>query len=170
MARSFFSTAAIISIVVSLFFGIAFAYYCEWNLCGPDEYCCGDNYCCNSVYNLWYFWAGIVILAIMLWSCGGGLLRYCFSRRSKITVKPASNSNYVPLPSDPSAVDDMQQFHPCEDGEHLSEEASEFQMPQDVYGGREKRVANLPSERGPPPPYSKEPEATTILKMDTPWS
>ncbi|XP_071454393.1 uncharacterized protein [Hetaerina americana] len=167
MARTVYSTVTIITIFISLLFGIVLAYYCEWNLCGPDEYCCGENYCCNSVYSLWYFWAGIVILAIMLWSCGGGLLRYCFAIRSQIVVKPAAT--YVPLASDPSASDDSQQFHPCEDGERLHEEDSTFQMPPEVYGSREHSI-NFASDRGPPPPYSKEPEASESLKMDTPWS
>ncbi|KDR17713.1 hypothetical protein L798_07252 [Zootermopsis nevadensis] len=94
---------------------ITHAYYCEWNLCDVDKYCCGDNQCCSNVYSLWYFWAGIVFLIIMLSSCCG-FFRYCYAGyRPQIIVHQITN--YVPLPTDRSCAEERQGLVAYEDVE-----------------------------------------------------
>lgn len=70
----------------TLLFCGADAYYCEWSFCEPDLYCCGNNQCCSKVYSPWYFWAGAVVVALLLWSCGG-MLRYCYVNRHQNNIK-----------------------------------------------------------------------------------
>ncbi|XP_061186079.1 uncharacterized protein LOC133194119 [Saccostrea echinata] len=47
------------------------AYYCDSGKCENNEYCCGENICCVSytVWELWYFWFGLVFFMILLTSC-----------------------------------------------------------------------------------------------------
>ncbi|XP_033761420.1 uncharacterized protein LOC117343192 [Pecten maximus] len=47
------------------------AYYCNNDRCKETEYCCGNNICCASytVWQLWYFWFGIVLFLVMLFMC-----------------------------------------------------------------------------------------------------
>uniref|UniRef100_T1JH95 Calpain catalytic domain-containing protein n=1 Tax=Strigamia maritima TaxID=126957 RepID=T1JH95_STRMM len=76
-----------------------YAYYCEWDQCETDQYCCGDNLCCDYVYSLWYFWVGIVFVVILLSACGG-LFRYCYynyrtgGHQSNYTLVPNLQAAY----------------------------------------------------------------------------
>ncbi|KAG8237720.1 hypothetical protein J437_LFUL017839 [Ladona fulva] len=146
------------------------AYYCEWDLCGPDQYCCGDNICCNNVYSLWYFWAGIIILVIMLSTCGGGFFRYCFAVRNQVTVKPVTK--YMPLlneqsTSDKSRLFDEINYEIMNDIDHNL--ASQFAA--DPICGHEEQSINLSdAPRGPPPPYSKTPVPGESVLKNAYWS
>ncbi|KAF6020111.1 hypothetical protein EB796_021553 [Bugula neritina] len=48
-----------------------YGYYCDNDRCDFDEYCCGHNICCTSynVWQMWYFWLGLVIFLILLAGC-----------------------------------------------------------------------------------------------------
>ncbi|XP_076067031.1 uncharacterized protein LOC143040220 [Oratosquilla oratoria] len=65
--------------------------YCEWNICGSEQYCCGDNQCCDYVYSLWYFWVGIVFVIILVSACGG-LFRYYYRRWNNNKKRPSYSS------------------------------------------------------------------------------
>ncbi|XP_018561996.1 uncharacterized protein LOC108904075 [Anoplophora glabripennis] len=39
-------------------------YYCEFGICEDDQYCCGENRCCKKTVQVWYFWAGILLIVI----------------------------------------------------------------------------------------------------------
>ncbi|KAG5881706.1 hypothetical protein JTB14_006564 [Gonioctena quinquepunctata] len=40
--------------------------YCEFGTCNEDQYCCGENKCCEKTVEVWYFWAGILLIAIVI--------------------------------------------------------------------------------------------------------
>ncbi|XP_065167430.1 uncharacterized protein [Atheta coriaria] len=41
--------------------------YCEFGLCEDEQqYCCGKNKCCSKSSNLWFFWAGILVVVFIL--------------------------------------------------------------------------------------------------------
>ncbi|XP_045619670.1 WW domain-binding protein 1 isoform X1 [Procambarus clarkii] len=72
-------------------------HYCEWDLCGSEQYCCGDNLCCDYVYSLWYFWVGVVFLVLLVSACGG-LFRYYYRQWSSAGSGPP----YIPFPASPT--------------------------------------------------------------------
>ncbi|XP_023716950.1 WW domain binding protein 1-like [Cryptotermes secundus] len=124
-----YSTKFLCFVQIVVFSDITHAYYCEWDLCDVDQYCCGDNQCCSNVYSQWYFWAGIIFLIIMLSSCGG-FFRYCYTGyRPQIIVHQITN--YVPFPTDRSCSEERQGLVAHEDVE-----------------------APMNHPESPPPPYS----------------
>ena len=55
----------IIFLISLIYNQIAFVYnyYCNHNLCSPQEFCCGDNICCiYSNYYWTYFWLVLLII------------------------------------------------------------------------------------------------------------
>lgn len=90
-------------------------HYCEWNLCGSEQYCCGDNLCCDYVYSLWYFWVGVLFLVLLLSACGG-LFRYYYRRWSAEGGGPPYKPfpAYSSLPTHISSQDPL--FQVTEDG------------------------------------------------------
>ncbi|KAK3849983.1 hypothetical protein Pcinc_043284 [Petrolisthes cinctipes] len=83
--------------------GKAWCDYCEWDLCGGDQYCCGDNQCCDYVYKHWYFWVGVVFLVLLVSACGG-IFRYYYYRQWNThahTHHAGSNTPYYPCPPHP---------------------------------------------------------------------
>ncbi|XP_071533673.1 uncharacterized protein [Panulirus ornatus] len=86
-------------------------HYCEWDLCGSEQYCCGDNQCCDYVYSLWYFWVGVVFLVLLLSACGG-LFRYYYRRWSSEGSGPPfpTNPAYTSLPTHISSQDPLFQI------------------------------------------------------------
>lgn len=119
----------------------AWAYYCEWDLCGSDQYCCGDNLCCEYVYSLWYFWVGVLFVVILLSACGG-LFRYCYYNNSNSSSHGSSpihcSSNYSPVPDDMDALG-------MSDNECSARRGCPAQL---------KTRPNYYLPREPPPPYS----------------
>ncbi|GFU85084.1 uncharacterized protein TNCV_1553471 [Trichonephila clavipes] len=81
------------SINVLLLVNQVSAYYCNHDLCRSDQYCCGDNLCCDYVYSPWYFWAGVVIMVLILSACGG-LFRYCYDSNSYVVMHSANETYY----------------------------------------------------------------------------
>ncbi|GFY51878.1 uncharacterized protein TNIN_66131 [Trichonephila inaurata madagascariensis] len=81
------------SINVLLLVNQVSAYYCNHDLCRSDQYCCGDNLCCDYVYSPWYFWAGVVIMILILSACGG-LFRYCYESNSYVVMHSANETYY----------------------------------------------------------------------------
>ncbi|KAK5637953.1 hypothetical protein RI129_012248 [Pyrocoelia pectoralis] len=70
------------------------ANYCEFGLCDNDQYCCGDNKCCTKTLDLWFFWAGILLVIFALAVAAG--VRYSRNR----------HATYVLVATHP--VDDVQ--------------------------------------------------------------
>ncbi|KAH1000397.1 hypothetical protein HUJ04_000308 [Dendroctonus ponderosae] len=45
--------------------------YCEFGTCDENsEYCCGENKCCKETVQVWYYWA-VVLLVLIIVSIGG---------------------------------------------------------------------------------------------------
>ncbi|XP_052801983.1 uncharacterized protein LOC128232458 [Mya arenaria] len=70
MARTKFDVA-----VIGVFFSLCdsvLCYYCDNDKCLEDQFCCGENICCVSykVWELWYFWLGILFCVFLLSLCG----------------------------------------------------------------------------------------------------
>lgn len=124
-------------ILLSSCFQVVWGYYCEWDLCGSDQYCCGDNLCCDYVYSLWYFWVGILFVVILLSACGG-LFRYCYYHSPQLVIHRVTS--YVPVPNVGAA----------DDAEHLliTDNHSSF------HSYSAKKLPGYFSPQGPPPPYS----------------
>ncbi|KAH3716855.1 uncharacterized protein LOC127854981 [Dreissena polymorpha] len=63
------------SVLIGILFGFldyVAAYYCDNDKCLEDQFCCGENICCVSykVWELWYFWCGILFCLLLLSLCG----------------------------------------------------------------------------------------------------
>ncbi|KAK4877783.1 hypothetical protein RN001_010289 [Aquatica leii] len=58
----------------------ALADYCEFGLCENEQYCCGDNKCCTKTLDLWFFWAGILLVIFALAVAAG--VRYTKNRHA----------------------------------------------------------------------------------------
>ncbi|KAL1501556.1 hypothetical protein ABEB36_006857 [Hypothenemus hampei] len=42
-------------------------YYCESAICDVTiEYCCGENKCCKKTVEVWYYWAVMLLVFIVL--------------------------------------------------------------------------------------------------------
>ncbi|KAK3093297.1 hypothetical protein FSP39_013800 [Pinctada imbricata] len=72
-------------------------YYCNSDECAENEYCCGDGICCVSytVWELWYFWLGIVVFLVMLSTC---LCLWKSGFRERILYSKSHSPSYSPLP------------------------------------------------------------------------
>ncbi|KAF5272812.1 hypothetical protein FQA39_LY07839 [Lamprigera yunnana] len=67
-----------------------YEHYCEFGLCENEQYCCGNNNCCTKTLDLWFFWAGILLVTFALAVAAG--MRYTRSR----------DPTYVPVATEPS--------------------------------------------------------------------
>lgn len=67
------SLALLLFILASFSTKQVVGYYCDSDKCDAEQYCCGVNICCTSyaVWQLWYFWCGIVFFVILLSACAG---------------------------------------------------------------------------------------------------
>uniref|UniRef100_A0A0N7ZCE5 Vesicular, overexpressed in cancer, prosurvival protein 1 n=1 Tax=Scylla olivacea TaxID=85551 RepID=A0A0N7ZCE5_SCYOL len=84
------------------------ANYCEWDLCGGEQYCCGDNLCCDYVNHHWYFWVGVVFMVLLVSACGG-LFRYYYHRwTSKGSLPPYLPAHISPHDSHFKLTDDSE--------------------------------------------------------------
>ncbi|XP_071453072.1 uncharacterized protein [Hetaerina americana] len=91
----------------------------------------------------------------MLSSCW--FFRCCYAVRPQIIVHQVTN--YVPLPTEPSASSEMHQYIPCDDDDESLHEV--------ILPTRSSGEVNLSSQsinstyppQGPPPPYSKAPSS-----------
>ncbi|XP_067933907.1 uncharacterized protein [Watersipora subatra] len=74
-------------------FSPVYAYYCDNDKCDFDEYCCGHNICCTSynVWQMWYFWLGLVIFLILLAGCFS-FWRYRYQQA--LVVQTCNHSGY----------------------------------------------------------------------------
>ncbi|KAB0791255.1 hypothetical protein PPYR_03083 [Photinus pyralis] len=54
--------------------------YCEFDLCDIGQYCCGDNKCCTKTLEIWFFWAGILLVIFALAVAAG--VRYTRNRHA----------------------------------------------------------------------------------------
>ncbi|CAH1155520.1 unnamed protein product [Phaedon cochleariae] len=54
-----------IAILIFQFEDVA-ADYCEFGLCDENQYCCGENKCCQKTVEMWYFWAAILLIGIVV--------------------------------------------------------------------------------------------------------
>jgi len=75
---------------------LVFGYYCDNDRCDFDEYCCGHNICCTSynVWQMWYFWLGLVIFLILLAGCFS-FWRYRYQQ--SLVVQSCNHTGYAPF-------------------------------------------------------------------------
>ncbi|KAL4222687.1 hypothetical protein ACF0H5_018728 [Mactra antiquata] len=88
------------------FFEAVSGYYCDNDKCLEDEFCCGENICCVSykVWELWYFWCGILFCLFLLSLCG------CFWRERQ----RAYWMFHSPTPYRPLVHEDNPKYNPVD--------------------------------------------------------
>ncbi|CAG0892414.1 unnamed protein product [Darwinula stevensoni] len=110
-------------------------YYCTFNLCRGDQYCCGNNICCDNVFNL--LDTGVAVLVFLFIILCAVLIRIFLFQGFRMFTDHMSQ-RFVPLRSSFNEEDTHALMDDMED-------------PPSVLGYQPMKD----DPKGPPPPYSE---------------